>query len=209
MSTVSDVCGNTENLKVLLKTAAQTAKILGVSKQRLGAIKKSGQLQPIYVSTQGDLYLLSDIYSYKNGFQVNRSEYHTKYMIYDLLLKKKKILVVGTIGQGKTHLTQIIKEELSEYMENISLYDWECEYLFVDMYNDLFNSTKGVIVTILGRNGIEGYKRFMTNLSEEKVNTSLSEIPNFDVIIEVERGRNYKVIQVDDYFEHIYREMIL
>ncbi|AMR88329.1 hypothetical protein [Bacillus thuringiensis] len=209
MSTVSDVCGNTENLKVLLKTAAQTAKILGVSKQRLGAIKKSGQLQPIYVSTQGDLYLLSDIYSYKNGFQVNRSEYHTKYMIYDLLLKKKKILVVGTIGQGKTHLTQIIKEELSEYMKNISLYDWECEYLFVDMYNDLFNSAKGVIVTILGRNGIEGYKRFMANLSEEKVNTSLSETPNFDVIIEVERGRNYKVIQVDDYFEHTYREMIL
>ncbi|MDR5021408.1 hypothetical protein FOL75_04905 [Bacillus thuringiensis] len=207
MNNITKVLENPNSLKVLLKTALQTAEMLGVSKQRLGAIKKKGHLQPVYSSTQGDLYLLSDIYYYKNGLQATGVNYYTKYMVYDLLLRKKKILVVGTVGQGKTYLVRKIKEELSEYMENILLYDSEWDYSCTDMHNDLINQNTGVIVTTQGLNAFEGYNNFISIMNEEKISLSLPQIPKFDVIIEVERGRGYKVIQIDDYFKDIYREM--
>lgn len=203
MSNVECFFTNPTNLDKVLKTGLETAGILGISKQRLGAIKKSGHLQPAYSSSQGDLYLLSDIYMYKNGEQGFIGGNHTKYAIYDLLLSKKNILVVGGVGTGKTFLVETIRSELSDHLNSIALYDFDRVSLYKDAYTEMFNDNKGILITVQGLNAIQGFRNFTSIVDGN------NEGLRFDVIVEVNRDMQYNVIQGNDYFYDICNEVTI
>lgn len=184
-----------ETLQKELKTAKETSQMLGVTPQRLSAIKEKGLLEPVLSTTQGDLYSLTEINEYMYGkkhISFANNHNHTVHAIIDLLLQNYKIVLTGKYG--KTTLIELINEKFTDYVQDkcFHLYDYQMNF---DV--SLLNSEKGVLVTAQGNDSYEGIKDLIdrTKISPNEI------LEKIDTIVETQKTGRYKITYVTESFK--------
>ncbi|WP_328003223.1 helix-turn-helix domain-containing protein [Metabacillus fastidiosus] len=88
-------------------TTNEVSELLGITKQRIWAIKKEEELTPVKKNKRSDLYLRSDVEEYaKKGDRTSKQlpRLEITHNIDPLLLLNSRTLVIGGIASGKTTL---------------------------------------------------------------------------------------------------------